>query len=202
MIGFLKKLLPRGERSRIFPRLKNAGFLAALSEAKVPADQMPVTSLLIGDLIAAYGIDQDDRFEMVRRDDLKRLGLDRRELHHLAVANAQDQLGNSIDFLQKEGVGRCIAGNHLTATAILLPQVWQYWAGRMTGDLAAVVPSRDCVLFCDGLSESAMRAMRRFAEEEYAQAGTHAVSMQLLGWMGNGWTIPGTTEGLVIVGSQ
>jgi uncharacterized protein YtpQ (UPF0354 family) len=162
---------------------------------------MPVTTRLIGDLVVAYGFDRRDSFEMVSREDAERLGLNTNELHDLSVRNAMHQLKDSISVLEKEGVQRWAADNHLTATAILVAEIWHLPASRMTGDLAMVVPSRDCVMFCDGVSETAMRAMRRFAENEFASAGNHAISMKLLRWMGNGWHIPGTKEGLVIAKS-
>lgn len=188
MFGLFKKRnsQPKYDPSQIVPRIKNVEFVAALEEAGVPQDQLPVTEPLAGDLIVTYAFDLPDSFEMVTRPHLAELGVEPGALRELAVDNLRRQIPQ-ISLQQSGSLFRAVTGNNMDACTLLSQSLWEERAKSMAGSLIAAVPSRDFVIFCDSTSEDGMHELQEFAAGAFAAAENHALTPSLLRWTGAGW---------------
>src|SRR5262249_30687830 len=106
-----------GSRENLVPRIKVPAFLTALQQMKIPADQLPVTEPLVGELLIAYSFDLPDMFKMVTEADLTRPGLQKSELRAIAVANLKKQMPR-IEFAeieQSDQLKAIVTGDNLEA---------------------------------------------------------------------------------------
>jgi uncharacterized protein YtpQ (UPF0354 family) len=188
MFGLFKKRKagPTLDRSQIVPRIKNTQFTAALRDAGVPEDQMPITEPLTADLLVTYAFDLPDTFVMATPNHLAELGIDPASLRDLAIENVKRQIPG-ISLQQSGSVFRAATGNNLDACTLLSRNIWTEHAQRMKGKLVAAVPNRDIILFCDSEAEDGMLAMREITKQAFDAGGTHALTLTFLEWSHNGW---------------
>ena len=185
---FKKKEKPKPEASRIVPRIKNDQFEPAIRAHGVPDDQIPVIEPLVGDLFVTYAFDLDDAFMMVTRDHLADLGLRAEDLREIAVANFRAKSPNA--RVVKEGaLHRVVVGDNLDACALLSSKLWTSVAGDFPNGLVAMVPNRDILLYCDAGDAGPRKALATNGAVAFATGGTHALSVQLMRWTGNGWSV-------------
>jgi uncharacterized protein YtpQ (UPF0354 family) len=195
MFGWLKKK-PAVDASQVVPRIKNDQFRAALVAKGIPAERLPVIEYLVADLSVTYAFDQGSSCVMVMPYHLQDLGIGREALRDLSLTNLKRTMKNA-EIQPRGEFRRAVVGNNLDACALLLPDVWTQAAEELPRGLVAMVPSRDMVLFCDAESVEARRAMTEAAATEFAVAGTHALSLNLLRWRKGAWemepakTLPG-----------
>jgi uncharacterized protein YtpQ (UPF0354 family) len=174
------------DRSTIVPRIKHRQFLKALREMDVPKDQMPVTEPLVADLLVTYAFDLPGMFQMVTYDAMKVLGIAPKEFRQLALTNLKRQLPK-IGIATEEPLRRIVTGENLEACVLLATRFWNDVAGQTEGDVVAVVPSRDLILFCSSKSREGIGFLRAAAELVLSSEGTHALSKQLLTWRNGTW---------------
>jgi uncharacterized protein YtpQ (UPF0354 family) len=190
MIGWFKKMQSPAEPDRldIVPRIKHTQFLASLREMDVPADQMPVTEPLVGDLLVTYAFDLPGAFQMVSSTDLERLSISPGEIRCIAIANLKRQIPE-IGIAEESPLRRIVTGNDLEACTLLADTFWSDMTAEVPGEIVAAVPSRDVLLFCGSQATDGIRAMRELAEEVRRGESTHALSEHLLVWRGGKWLV-------------
>src|SRR5262249_14613349 len=172
--------------STIVPRIKHRQFLKSLRDMDVPDDQMPVTEPLVADLLVTYAFDLPGMFQMVTYAAMKVLGIAATDIRQLAVANLREQLPQ-IGIATEEPLRRIVTGENLEACVLLATRFWDDVAGQTEGNVVAVVPSRDLILFCSSKSGEGIGLLRGAAEVVLSSEGTHGLSKQLLTWRNGKW---------------
>jgi len=185
---FKKKAPPEPDRSALVPRIKHTNFLAALREMDVPADQMPVSEPLVGDLLVTYAYDLPGLFMMASAESVDKLGIRREELRGLAIANLKKQLPE-IGMAAEPPLTRIVTGNNLEACTILADTFWADVASETPGDLVAAIPHRDLLLYCSSQAPEGVEALRQIAREVSQQPDNHTLSAQLFTWRGGKWVL-------------
>jgi uncharacterized protein YtpQ (UPF0354 family) len=174
------------DRSTIVPRIKHRQFLKSLREMEIPEDQMPVTEPLVADLLVTYAFDVPGMFQMVTYNAMKVLGIGPEDIRQLALANLKRQLPQ-IGIATQEPIQRIVTGENLEACVLLATRFWDNVAAKTEGEVVAVVPSRDLILFCSSKSELGIELLRGAAEDLLAAEQTHGLSKQLLTWRNGKW---------------
>lgn len=193
MFGWFKKKQPpesvadTADVSTLVPRLRHGAYLDKIRRMGVPADQLPYSEPLVGELVVVYAFDLPTHFEMATSASIQRLGLSKSEVRGVAVenlVNAMDQVG-----LQDLGpVKRVIVGENLAASTLLIDRFWQQVAETIPGEVVVGVPGRDYVLCCSSQSDEGLVAIRELTSGIYEREEDAAISDQLLVWRG-GWQL-------------
>lgn len=192
------------------PRIKSVKFLEAvrphLEEASGdPQSQEPVANGLAGDLLVAYALDLGDTFTFVSYETMELMGLDPLRLHERAVKNLSDKLINGVGVQDLTLYRAVVTGEHLEATSLLLPWLWEQVAATVEGEILLTVPSRDAVYFTGSGqrfeaggrevgSDQALRVMCGAALDEKQAKGVHGLSELLFKWDGGGWEVVNPIE--------
>jgi hypothetical protein len=146
-----------------------------------------VTEHLCGDLWIVYAQDLPDRMLTLKRETLNRVGIDDATLRKLATENlrrimpAAEQHGEGPWFL-------LTAGGDYTASLLLFEEIWEDLATSVDGDIVAVVPARDVLLFTGSNSHEGLKAIRERAAELVA-TGNYIVSDTLIVRAGGRWEV-------------
>lgn len=174
----------------ILPRIKHLNFLAGLNQAGVPPEQLPITEPLVGDLVVTYAFDFPSGFMMVRPEDAAQLNVAQDQLRKLSLDNLKKQMPQiAVEAQGGDGeVRRIMTGNHLEACTLLAQNFWKTVASQIAGEIVAVVPSRDVVLFCSSQSRQGIETMATMAREVFQGAAGHALSDQFYVWR-DGWRV-------------
>jgi uncharacterized protein YtpQ (UPF0354 family) len=189
MFGLFKKHKAKGpDRSTIVPRIKNSHFVSALKERGIPADQMPITVPLVGELLVTYAFDIPDMFQMVSQRSLERLGIERKELHSIAIENLKAKMPNM--GLKQEGpILYVTAGEDLEACSLLARKFWDKLATQVLGETVVSVPSRNVVLITSSQSELGMKTISDIGAEVYENETMHGLTKQLITWRKERWEL-------------
>jgi uncharacterized protein YtpQ (UPF0354 family) len=189
MFGLFKKRQAEGpDRSTIVPRIKTIHFVSALKDRGIPADQMPITQPLVGELVVTYAFDMPGLFQMVNPHSLERLGIEPKELHALAVENLKSKMADI--GLKKEGPILFItAGNDLEACSLLARKFWDKLASRIPGEMVVSVPSRNIVLITSSQWELGMKTVAELTDEAFENASNNGLTKQFLAWRGGKWEV-------------
>lgn len=165
-----------GDSSCIVPRIKHTNMLAALSEKKIPADQLPITEPLVADLVVSYAFELPEAFQLVTQADLQRLGMTKNDLRPIALKNLRRQLTNIKTEGQGSPVYMLTAGGDLGACLLLIDEVWDDLAGQIPGELVIVVPSRGIVLVTSSEWPEGLALMREITIDSRGIETTHRLS--------------------------
>jgi len=181
-----KKDPPEPDRSTLVPRIKTHQFTAALQDMDIPRDQMPYTEPLAADPLVAYAFDLPGLFMMASAATIAKLGIPPDDVRQVALENLKRQLPE-IGVAEHGPVRRVVTGENLEACILLASKFWDEVAGDTDGEVVAVAPSRDHLLFCSSESAEGVGALRLVAAELVAAEDTHGLSDQLLVWRGGRW---------------
>lgn len=184
---FKKKAPTEPDRSTLVPRIKSLEFTAALQQMGIPDDQLPYTEPLVADLLVTYAFDLPGLFQMASLEAIAEVGVPQSEIREVALDNLRRQMPE-IGMQEVGPMLRIVTqGENLEACSLLATSFWNQAATQMPGEVVAVAPSRDIVLFGTSESQEAIDAMRELASEVMGQAGRHGLSEQLLVWRGQRW---------------
>lgn len=179
IVAFGEDSLPK--RDRIVPLVKDQTYIDILGkETTIPIEH------LAADLWIVYAVDKETSIRTISEAEMAQLGVTRSELSELAREN----LRNILPPVECHGEGPWFlvtAGGDYVASLLLLDSVWDFAAERVEGDVVAVAPTRDVLMFTGAGSEEGLSAIRGRARELEA-TGDHAVSSTLLRRVGAGWT--------------
>jgi uncharacterized protein YtpQ (UPF0354 family) len=114
----------------------------------------------VGDLYCIYAIDWEDRTETLSIEQMTKLGLEQSTLRDLAIENLQGILPEA--ECHGEGPWYMLsAGTDYVASLLLLDGVWDQLAEMVDGDLVAVAPARDTLLFTGANSSEGLAFIRK-----------------------------------------
>lgn len=133
---------------------------------------------LAGDLWVLYAIDLPDSIKSLSPKQRDQLDIKPEDLRRLAVEN----LRNVLPEIQQHGGGPwylLTAGADYVASILLLDGVWSQLEGAVDGDIVAVVPSRDVLLFTGSRSKEGIEQIRARARK-VSQSGGHLISQTLI----------------------
>jgi uncharacterized protein YtpQ (UPF0354 family) len=142
---------------------------------------------LAGDLYMIYCIDSPKSITSLSKEDFGTLGIDEDRLRTLAMEN----LRRILPPIERHGTGPWFlltAGGDYVASILLLDEVWDELQICVDGDVVAVAPTRDVLLFTGSASAEGIQAIRQKAEE-LTRTEAHVVSSTLLKRLNNGWTV-------------
>ena len=200
-----------GTASQIVPRIKHINFLVAVKPVLAqlaaaggdPTTQAPVTRPLVGDLIVSYSFDTPTQFISVTHQSMDDLGLNADSLHEVAINNLLTLVGSSVTVQDLHLYQAIATGGDLEACLLLLPALWETLSKKFSGELLAVVPSRNTILFMDshhqvqagGSTLSAMQILDLMCSAASAtrkESTNHGLSENILAWRNSSWQACGT----------
>jgi uncharacterized protein YtpQ (UPF0354 family) len=165
---------------RIVPMIKDRTYLEfSKSTSGLAFDH------LAADLYIVYGEDSELSMKTVARADMEALGL--RGPGALAVAT--ENLLRILPEIECHDQGSWpffTAGGDYAASLLLLDYVWEFARTQVDGDVIAVAPARDSVLFTGAQSIEGLSEIRRVANK-IVSSGHHVISATLLRRVNGGW---------------
>ncbi len=172
------------DRPWIFPVIKNTAFIHGL-DLTSPEDKV-LFQPLSGDLWCCYAVLRDDVLHYITEHHLRyTLKLQSGELHPLVLENlntAQDD--NLVIGPLSDSVWRIHHPVRYAddAGVLLLAPVWEHVKEHLdTGQVAVCVPAPDCLLFCNGEDEEAVKELQETCLQMYREAA-EPLSKCLLWW--------------------
>src|SRR5689334_3827492 len=107
--------------SQIVPRIKPKDFNAGLSQSGMPADQLPITEPLVGNLVVSYAFDLPQGLLLVRQQDLAQLGIPADGVRKVALENLKKQMPQIVVDPQgtDQEVLRIVTGGQWEACTLL-----------------------------------------------------------------------------------
>ena len=169
-------------RERIVATMKDAQFMTLFKEKDdVMAEH------LCGDLWVVYAADLQDRIRSLTRTHLSEAGIAESELRELAKDNLQRVLPSA----EQHGDGPwylLTAGGDYTASLLLFDGLWDDLADSVEGDVVAVVPSRDVLLYTGSRSKEGIASIRQRAADIIA-TGSYLISETLIVRSGGKWDV-------------
>lgn len=141
-------------KDRIVPTIKDSEYFAIMKDTSALLREH-----LVGDLWILYAIDYPDTIKTLSASQRDKLGIQQEELRTLAIEN----LGNVMPEIQQHGDGPSYlltAGGDYVASILLLDGVWNQLENAVDGDIVAVVPSRDVLLFTGSRSKEGIEQIR------------------------------------------
>lgn len=200
-----------GTPFQIVPRIKHINFLAAIKPMLAqlaaaggdPTTQAPVTRPLVGDLIVSYSFDTPTQFISVTHQSMHDLGLNPDSLHDAAITNLLNVIGNRVTVQYLHLYQAIATGGDLEACSLLLPILWESLSKEFGGELLAVVPNRNTVLFMDSRHQvqaggstlparQILDLMCSAASATRKESANHALSEHILAWRNSSWQACGT----------
>lgn len=142
---------------------------------------------LCGDLWVVYAEDLPDRTSSLLKDRLQDAGIADDELRNLAKEN----LRRILPPTERHGDGpwyMITAGGDYTASLLLFDGLWDDMADSVDGDVVAVAPSRDVLLYTGSQSKEGLAAIRLRAAEISA-TGNYLISETLIVRVSGQWDV-------------
>ena len=176
------------DASLIVPRIKHTNFLDAVRDRVPNADDLPLTTPLVADLLVTYAFDLPEAFRMVRVRDAQALGLSPEALHATAVAN----------FKQLADIGRkgeppllqVVTGNDLEACVLLHDEFWGMLTDKIPPEIVVGVPTRDILLITTSAStQGGLEKLREAIQSARTGDNTHWLTENLLVRRGDKWEV-------------
>lgn len=152
--------------------IKDAEYLATLSGSD------PITEPFCGDLWIVYSQDLPDRIVTMKSSSLAELGCEKTALYELALEN----LTRILPQAECNGDGPwywLAAGGDYTASLLLLDNIWDQLKDLVDGEIIAVVPARDTLLFTGSRSAEGLKTIKEQATQ-IVKNGNYVISDTLL----------------------
>jgi uncharacterized protein YtpQ (UPF0354 family) len=133
---------------------------------------------LCGDIWVVYAEDLPESIGSLSRERMEAAGVAEDELKELSREN----LRRILPAAERHGDGPWFlltAGGDYTASLLAFEGMWEDLAGSVEGDLVAVVPSRDVILYTGSNSSEGIAAIRERAHN-IVTTGHHVVSETLI----------------------
>lgn len=142
---------------------------------------------LAGDLWIVYAVDLPDSTRSLSKEERDGLGIAQSELPELSIAN----LWRILPEIERHGEGPwylLTAGADYVASILLLDEVWKQFEEEINGDIVAVVPSRDVLLYTSSKSSEGLVQIRDRARD-IVEGGHHVISQTLLRRVHGQWKV-------------
>ena len=152
-----------------------------------PAGQA-VFQPFVGELVVAYVFDSGDSKRPVAPGDLQALGLDAAQLHAAALANLE-AFAKEIPHEPSSPESRVFVvrtGDEYAASRLLLLQLWAPLKSEVEGDLIAVAPNQELVVFTGSGADKATRGELKAFVADHLDS-SRPLSPAMLKWTPAGW---------------
>jgi uncharacterized protein YtpQ (UPF0354 family) len=159
-------------RENIVAIIKDAQYMEQFTKKRAVADH------LCGDLWVVYAIDEPERTGVLMEEKLSGSGIAREDLRALAVSNLQ----RILPPVERHGGGPwylLTAGQDYVASLLLFDWLWSQLADSVEGEIVAVAPSRDVVMYTGSKSPEGIAAIRGQAKK-IEGTGPYAISTSLI----------------------
>jgi Protein of unknown function (DUF1444) len=162
--GILESLLgecrePVLTREIIVPQIKDDVYITQFAKPDFSTEH------LAADLWIVYCADTEKSVWSIKRKDLEAMQVKPDELRPLAIEN----LLRLLPTIERHGDGSSYfmltAGTVYCASLLLIDGIWEQQTSVVDGDVVAVVPCRDVLLFTGAKNKEALSAMRKTADE-------------------------------------
>jgi uncharacterized protein YtpQ (UPF0354 family) len=133
---------------------------------------------MCGDLWIVYAVDKPESMSSLARTDMAAAGIAEENLRNLALEN----LRRIMPSVEQHGDGPwygLFAGGDYTASLLLFDSVWDQVADSIEGDIVAVVPARDTLLFTGSESPEGLKMIKEQANY-VVTTGNYIVSDTLI----------------------
>ena len=172
---------PHLTKESIVAQVKDSEYLESFETCDFVAEH------LCGDLWIVYAQDLPERMVSIKGSELPELGLAKADLFELATEN----LRRIMPSAECHGDGPWYvlsAGGDYTASLVLFDGVWEQLADSVEGEIVAVVPARDTLLFTGSESAEGLKAIREQAAH-VVTTGNYVVSDTLIVRRGGRWEV-------------
>ena len=171
----------------------------AYLKQEIPAsDPGPAVSLSVEDspvlrkfapgLLAAYLVDDGDRFSYMQGRDLRETGVGEDQLHIQAVANLARFADGKLR-IQKSGlVWALFLDGNLEASLLMLDGIWDGSLREYARSPVVAVPARDVIAFCDSSSAGGISELRAVVDRVWP-GGDHLLSRDLYRRQDRNWHV-------------
>ena len=172
---------PPLSKEQVVAQVKDSEYLNLLPQLDL------ATQHLCGDLWVVFAQDLPDRTIGLKRSEVERLGVKTSNLIDLATENLQRIMPAA--ELHGDGPWYLLtAGGDYTASLLLLNGVWEQLADSVEGEIVAVVPARDTLLFTGSKSAEGLKAIKERATE-IVQSGNYLISDTLIVRRDGRWNV-------------
>ncbi|AEU35895.1 DUF1444 family protein [Granulicella mallensis] len=161
-------------REQIIPLIKDSEYFSIFKNKP----NILVSEHLVADLFVVYAVDWPDRTATLSQSEFEKLGLEMSGLRQLAVENLKGMLTN-IECHDGGPWSMVSAGGTYEASILLLDTFWEHVREEVEGDLIAVVPARDVLLFTGASSADGLKEIKERATK-IVSTGDHVISATLL----------------------
>ena len=142
---------------------------------------------LVGDLWIVYAADLPDSTRSLSDEERDGLGIAQDELRELSISN----LLRILPEIERHGDGPwylLTAGGDYVASILLLDHVWKQLEEEIDGDIVAVAPARDVLLYTSSKSSEGLVQIRDRARDIFA-GGHHVISQTMLRRVAGEWKV-------------
>jgi hypothetical protein len=141
---------------RLIPLIRRASYVEKVPELR------SISRLLAGDVWVTYAFAFPSATASAQPLDLERLGLSLEEFQASALANLRHRLRPQASpiTLAKYRVEAVQADRNNESGVLLLDDYWEAVKKKCQGDILAIVPARDILLYADGAEPWAIQALQ------------------------------------------
>lgn len=142
---------------------------------------------LCGDLWVVYAQDLPDKMLTLKKTSLAEAGIEEAGIRNIAVENLQRMLPSA----QRHGEGPwylLTAGGDYTASLLLFDGMWDDLVDDVEGEIVAVVPARDVLMYTGSKSPEGLAALRERASQ-IVTTGNYVISDTLIVRSGGRWEV-------------
>jgi uncharacterized protein YtpQ (UPF0354 family) len=152
------------DRARIIPVIKDRPWVESLQRS---LGYEPLFEELNSELVVVYAEDTDTRTRYLgAKEDI---GVDRKDLRKLAVANLEKLLPK-IQMVDAGGlVTMFSAGGDYEASLLLFDHIWSSGQVKVKGDIVVAVPAKDTLVVTGSQNRKGLDAMRKYVAEVVAR---------------------------------
>jgi uncharacterized protein YtpQ (UPF0354 family) len=173
---------PEGTIKDIIPIVKDRAYVELLKE-NIP----DVAEHFAGDLWIVYAFDLPESIDSLTQAALDRLNTNKEKMRLVAL----DNLRRILPDIERHGDGPwylLTAGPIYAASLLLLDEIWEELKVLVEGDVVAVVPSRDVLMFTGSRSSEGILQIRERIDQIFA-TGSYLVSRTLLRRVEGSWIV-------------
>jgi len=153
-------------------------------------EDSPVLHDLKNGLAVLYVIDGEKSFGYVQNRDLIAAGIDRNQLHGIAINNLYTLAKKHLKIQPLGPVFALFMENNFEASVMLLDTVWDISMRKyVQSEIVVAVPARDVLAFGDSSSPNAMKELRGVTDRVWKSGPDHPMSSSLYVRRGGKWAI-------------
>lgn len=141
-------------------------------------ESSPVLRKFAPGLLAAYLVDDGDRFSYIQGRDLWETGVGKDKLHIQAVANLARFADGKLRIQRSGLVWALFLDGHLEASLMLIDGLWDSSLLEYARSPIVAVPARDVIAFCDFSSADGVSELRAIVDRVWS-GGDHLLSKNL-----------------------